>query len=136
MKRTLFSLLTVIVLVGLTGCVVQRGRRPWMCMSGSCAQAPETCQSCDGSCGATDGAVRGTSCETPCDTPYDTSEDSEPICPRKGHVCPLFHRRPAKEVVAPEPAPESPASAAITYPYYTVRGPRDFLAKNPPSIGP
>ena len=24
----------------------------------------------------------------------------------------------------------------ITYPYYTTRGPRDFLAKNPPSIGP
>ena len=27
-------------------------------------------------------------------------------------------------------------SARITYPYYTTRGPRDFLAKNPPSIGP
>ncbi len=35
----------------------------------------------------------------------------------------------------PAAAPGPPA-AAITYPYYTVRGPRDFLAKNPPSIGP
>lgn len=24
----------------------------------------------------------------------------------------------------------------MDYPYYTLRGPRDFLAKNPPSIGP
>ena len=29
-----------------------------------------------------------------------------------------------------------PPSAAITYPYYTTRGPRDFLARNPRSIGP
>ncbi|OHB69876.1 MAG: hypothetical protein A2V70_02310 [Planctomycetes bacterium RBG_13_63_9] len=29
-----------------------------------------------------------------------------------------------------------PPTGAITYPYYTSRGPRDFLAQNPPSIGP
>ena len=28
------------------------------------------------------------------------------------------------------------ATGAVAYPYYTTRGPRDFLAKNPPSIGP
>lgn len=28
-----------------------------------------------------------------------------------------------------------PASAAVAYPYYTVRGPRDFLLNNPPTIG-
>ena len=33
-------------------------------------------------------------------------------------------------------AQSGPNSAQIAYPYYTVRGPRDFLAKNPPSIGP
>ena len=26
-------------------------------------------------------------------------------------------------------------TAQVAYPYYTVRGPRDFLASNPPSIG-
>lgn len=26
--------------------------------------------------------------------------------------------------------------AQVAYPYYTTRGPRDFLASNPPSIGP
>jgi len=34
------------------------------------------------------------------------------------------------------PYAAGPASAAITYPYYTTRGPRDFLAKNPRGIGP
>ena len=29
-----------------------------------------------------------------------------------------------------------PPSAAVTYPYYTTRGPRDFLARNPRGIGP
>ncbi len=34
-----------------------------------------------------------------------------------------------------EPAPGMSA-AAVGYPYYTARGPRDFLNGNPPSIGP
>ena len=29
-----------------------------------------------------------------------------------------------------------PPSGAVAYPYYTIRGPRDFLARNPRSIGP
>jgi hypothetical protein len=37
--------------------------------------------------------------------------------------------------MAAEPSPE-PSAAAVAYPYYTVRGPRDFLVDNPPSIGP
>ena len=32
--------------------------------------------------------------------------------------------------------PAGPPSGAVAYPYYTTRGPRDFLAKKPPSIGP
>jgi hypothetical protein len=28
-----------------------------------------------------------------------------------------------------------PPTAAVAYPYYTHRGPRDFLLDNPPSIG-
>jgi hypothetical protein len=31
--------------------------------------------------------------------------------------------------------PAGPATAAYGYPYYTTRGPRDFLMANPPSIG-
>jgi hypothetical protein len=29
-----------------------------------------------------------------------------------------------------------PPVGQVTYPYYTTRGPRDFLARNPNSIGP
>ena len=29
-----------------------------------------------------------------------------------------------------------PPSGAVAYPYYTLRGPRDFLDRNPRSIGP
>lgn len=29
-----------------------------------------------------------------------------------------------------------PPTGQVTYPYYTTRGPRDFLARNPASIGP
>lgn len=29
-----------------------------------------------------------------------------------------------------------PPTGAVAYPYYTNRGPRDFLADDPPSIGP
>jgi hypothetical protein len=32
--------------------------------------------------------------------------------------------------------PEGPPTGAVAYPYYTTRGPRDFLMNNPPSIGP
>jgi hypothetical protein len=32
--------------------------------------------------------------------------------------------------------PEGPPTGAVAYPYYTTRGPRDFLVNNPPSIGP
>jgi len=31
--------------------------------------------------------------------------------------------------------PQGPPTAQVAYPYYTVRGPRDFLMDNPPSIG-
>jgi hypothetical protein len=34
-----------------------------------------------------------------------------------------------------QPAPNGPVGA-VAYPYYTHRGPRDFLVNNPPSIGP
>ncbi len=37
---------------------------------------------------------------------------------------------------APENGASYAATGAITYPYYTSRGPRDFLATNPRSIGP
>ena len=34
------------------------------------------------------------------------------------------------------PIDQGPPTGAVSYPYYTTRGPRDFLAKNPGTIGP
>jgi len=47
-----------------------------------------------------------------------------PDCPHCGH---------RGRQAANDPGPQT---GAITYPYYTLRGPRDFLVRNPPSIGP
>ena len=101
MKRTMFSLLAVVILVGLTGCVARHGRLPWACTGDSCVQTSEDCDECvdPGRCRA---------------------------C--RGHGC---GRCRGEEAINP-----GPSTGTVTYPYYTTRGPRDFLADNPPSIGP
>ncbi len=102
MKRAMYSVLTVFVLVGLTGCITH-GRSPTTYMDDSCAQVSEGCQ--------------------PCDDPGRLVRCR--MCRDRG--C----RQCCEEVNTP-----GPPTGAITYPYYTIRGPRDFLADNPPSIGP
>lgn len=129
MKRAMLLLVAVGLLAGLTGCIKQYGRRPWACLGGSCAQAPEDAQSCDG-CSTACGASCEASCDASCESTYEpTREEPAP----KYHACRLRCRRTLEEQ---EAAPAPPSTGAITYPYYTTRGPRDFLAKNPPSIGP
>ncbi len=46
------------------------------------------------------------------------------ICPHSGGYPESYNYNP------------SPPTGQVAYPYYTVRGPRDFLRNNPPSIGP
>ncbi|XZE53520.1 hypothetical protein SH139x_005269 [Planctomycetaceae bacterium SH139] len=41
------------------------------------------------------------------------------------------HAQPGRQ----SPMVAGPPTAGVAYPYYTVRGPRDFLMDNPPSIG-
>ncbi len=123
MKRAIFSVLTAVVLAGLTGCITQHGRRPWDCMGGSCAQAPENCQSCNGS---------GQSCVDPNQNGDDPGQ-ADPCRACGGRGCRLCRDRCRDKTCYVD---SGPPAATITYPYYTIRGPRDFLAKNPPSIGP
>ena len=47
---------------------------------------------------------------------------------------PWAHRSPYG--LAPQAYGPGPLTATTAYPYYTLRGPRDFLMDNPPSIGP
>jgi hypothetical protein len=117
MKRAMFSALAVVVLAGLAGCITQRGARPTACMGGSCAQAPENCQSCS----------------DPGDNCSDPGRASQFFQPCREKVCRLCGRDRDRGCQC---ASAGPPTGAITYPYYTNRGPRDFLAKDPPSIGP
>lgn len=43
----------------------------------------------------------------------------------------LAHHHQSREYTGPQ----GPDTAQVGYPYYTTRGPRDFLQDNPPSIG-
>jgi hypothetical protein len=122
MKRAMFSVLTLVILTGLTGCATQHGRHPLLadkgtcCTEGTCAQAAEGCQ-------------HGQAC---CKDPGNNGHMS--LGARLAGLCKCGARKERCQKDC-EPAP-GPATGAVTYPYYTVRGPRDFLAKAPSSIGP
>ncbi len=127
MKRAIFSCLTIVIVIGLTGCIAKHGRRPWACMGGSCAQAPENCMSCGGDCASCEGGV-------PCDGEQCVGDPSDP---GRGHVCRLHNRMQNSGADdGGDAGAAGPGMGTVAYPYYTTRGPRDFLAKNPPSIGP
>jgi hypothetical protein len=110
MRRAIFLVLAVAALVA-AGCVQDQmycrscGQGATAALCGSCADCPETCQSCDpyggGACAACGPGAMG---------PYDPEA--------QGAFCP------------------GPPTGAVTYPYYTVRGPRDFLARDIRPVGP
>jgi hypothetical protein len=116
MKRAMFSVLTLIVLAGLTGCATQHGRHPLLDRGCGCVQPTEGCEAVEGC----------QSCEDPCD---------DGCVPARAH-CGLCKGRGCRACRGEEVAAPGPPTGAITYPYYTVRGPRDYLARNPQSIGP
>ena len=125
MKRAFLMLIAGIAVAALAGCAAQRGcndgggKHPLGCVPGTCQSAPETCASCDG-CG------RG--------------QCGDPNCPdcgrdgRDGRDGPLARQREAFN--AYHGGQPGPLTGAVAYPYYSLRGPRDFLARNPGSIGP
>ncbi|MEM1070684.1 MAG: hypothetical protein AAGI63_17400 [Planctomycetota bacterium] len=51
------------------------------------------------------------------------------------HLHPPMCGHGAGKILNNRPFTPGPPSAQVGYPYYTVRGPRDFLVDNPPSIG-
>jgi hypothetical protein len=120
MKRALFSALTAVVLAGLVGCATQHGRHPLLSSGNTC----EGCsQACDATC-ATDGGAPSEAC-------------GNNGCSLRERCAGLFCKeRCPKERCAQEQQAAGPATGAVTYPYYTTRGPRDFLMRNPQSIGP
>ena len=141
MHRAFVLAALVMLAVGSTGCSIvdrlfllntdgpyghhahQGACRDGACEDGQCGPA---CQ--DGQCGP--GMCHGAACHPP----------KGPHVGRYGGLA--KHHLSEAEKAALEASdyaavtPAGPPSGAVAYPYYTTRGPRDFLAKCPPSIGP
>jgi hypothetical protein len=64
---------------------------------------------------------------------WEVSRNANHLAPYYGHYHNGAFGVPA---VAPPAYVPGPPTAAVTYPYYTVRGPRDFLMDDPPGLGP
>ncbi|MCA9197830.1 MAG: hypothetical protein KDA87_09845 [Planctomycetales bacterium] len=116
MKSIFNSLVVASTLAVFTGCssgpAGLLGSGP--CAGGSCGSGGCV----DGSCGA--GAGSGTG-----------SQQGGPLGAMLGK-----HHVGSQSHMGDQPGPAfGPSAPTVTYPYYTTRGPRDFLNPNPPSIG-
>ena len=96
MKRAIYTIAALTVLISLTGCLAARHRQD--CSNGNCPQA----------------SANGSVCE------------NDPSRPCRG----------GRLGRGDDNFNPGPATGAVAYPYYNTRGPRDFLARNPDSIGP
>ena len=117
MKHGLFAFVAAILLMTSTGC--------GLCDELFCFHKPwGGCNGCDGGgCGG--GCGDGAGCAN-CGGPHGGYADGG-----------LLHHPPLPRGAGGEyVGPEGPPTGAVAYPYYTTRGPRDFLVNNPPSIGP
>ena len=142
MKRV-FSLAALVVLVaGASGCsIIDRlfllntdgpyahhaKHHGGQCQDGACQECQDgSCPTGDCEAGACQECPGGT-CRVPHTGRYGGLA--------KHHLSPEEKAAlAASDYGATQPA--GPPTGAVAYPYYTTRGPRDFLAKNPASIGP
>ena len=131
MKYSLFTTAILLACALTVGCQHSRlGDRSIGCADGSCGDSGG-CE--DGSCA---------SCEVggaPVSQPQGAMLNYLPNGGHGGKFGALHGRssRGPQSHYGSAPGPASgPAAPTVTYPYYTTRGPRDFLNPNPPSIGP
>jgi len=127
MKRAIFALSAVALVAATSGCCCFE--RLFCCgCGGCCAYGHEgPCDSCGGGgcseCGMAGGSVTG---------PSAAYANSQHYHPAGGH--PLVHQR--RDAGGEYEFAAGPPTGGVTYPYYTNRGPRDYLARNPRGIGP
>ncbi|HEX6963203.1 MAG TPA: hypothetical protein VF175_15155 [Lacipirellula sp.] len=92
------------------------------CNDGGCLAA-----NCFGACNC-----EGCACGGPCQRIAEKVANGFCGCSPVGHgICPHAGGYPEQPAFQP-----GPPTGQVAYPYYTTRGPRDFLLANPPSIGP
>ena len=148
--KSFAAVVAAVLLCAATGCHLA-GTHGGACGGSGCDAGTMGCDSCGGGCtsgscgglvGLLSGKLGGGKCTDPanCVTPETLTGDGYGV--RGGQTGPLagyfgqHHRGPQSHMGGmPGPA-DGPPSPTVTYPYYTTRGPRDFFAANPASIGP
>lgn len=144
MNRLLWIASVAFILAGSTGCLHRNLRGG--CSSGNCSSG--SCSSCS-SCstgkhgGGLLGKLGGGSCKTCGVHAGRTGCVAGPIGWQQGgmnysgHLAPgcLAPGHNAAQQLQSQPFNAGPPTGTVAYPYYTHRGPRDFLLDNPPSIG-
>jgi hypothetical protein len=114
MKHALVALVAAIAMIGSTGCLGLHGK----------------CGCGNGACSAGNGGSHFGGCAK-----CGHGLGKHGGCAKCGHGL-RKHGDPNDGYGGnPQMVNNGPASAAVSYPYYTTRGPRDFLINNPPSIG-
>ena len=130
MKRALLMFSALALIVTAMGCQSACGPN---CRRASKGLLDYDSAKCDGDCGRAKGGGlgrggRGGGCE---DGSCEDGSCSDGSCGR----CGLCARMRGRHAGAEEMGPVGPPTPQYTYPYYTTRGPRDFLLNNPPPIG-
>ncbi len=93
---------------------------------------------CKGNCGGACGGCGVAGCGGRCGVPgcgVGTLGWQQGGIDYSSHLQPGLLGHNAGAQLNSRPFNAGPPSAQVAYPYYTVRGPRDFLMTNPPSIG-
>jgi len=134
MKFAMYSLVAVATLALSSGCcLVDR----FGCRTGGCATGCASCgaSDCGGGCGggSSCGSGLGHGGGAACGCGYaGYGYDDGRYAAYSGCYSGKYGklRGPYSEVINP-----GPMGPQVTYPYYTNRGPRDFLAANPRGIG-
>lgn len=115
MKRALWALLLTAMVGSSTGCcLVDRVFHCHHCGPAGCGAA------CGGGCGekCRSGGIYG-----------------DQYCHGRGIGCALLARGRCRDgACADAGVPSGPPTAQVTYPYYTLRGPRDFLSCDPQGL--
>jgi hypothetical protein len=151
MKRSILALLAVTLVAGSSGCCCFDRLFCWGCRGpcgygGYYGHEGPCCDSCgyEGGGHCADCAAVGRRSYGPDGTMADGSvadggayEGAPPQAlvdrhPADGH--PLVRKR--RNAGGEYEFAAGPPTGGVTYPYYTNRGPRDFLARNPRGIGP
>ena len=143
MKRATFALLALVCLAGSSGCCCMDRLFCWGCRGpcaygnegpsygGDCGCGGGGCSDCGGYSGGSGRSAGGGYAEE-----RGGRMPAEAVAarrhPAQGHPHAYQRRNSGGEYEFAA----GPPTGATSYPYYTTRGPRDFLARNPRSIGP